>query len=248
MPAVLVHGAPETPVVWDPLRAHLSRADVTALRLPGFGAPAPSGFKATKEDYLQWLTGELERVGPPVDLVGHDWGGAFALRLACARPELIRSWVSDVAGLFDPAYEWHQLAQVWQTEGAGEDYFATVAELPFDERLRVYEAIGVTPDAAEDFVRAGDREMARCTLALYRSGTRQELREWAKDTEAAVTCPGLAVVPAADPFTGGTGLSLRVAARMGVRSEVLDGAGHWWMLEDPAGSARMLEDFWADIG
>ena len=63
MPAVLVHGVPETPVVWDPLRACLSRTDVAALRLPGFGAPAPSGFKATKEDYMQWLTAELEREG-----------------------------------------------------------------------------------------------------------------------------------------------------------------------------------------
>jgi hypothetical protein len=24
----------------------------------------------------------------------------------------------------------------------------------------------------------------------------------------------------------------------------LDGLGHWWMLQDPARGAKMLEDFW----
>ncbi|MDP8930908.1 MAG: alpha/beta hydrolase, partial [Actinomycetota bacterium] len=48
MPAVLVHGVPETPVVWGPLRSHLRRSDIVALRLPGFGCPPPEGFGATK--------------------------------------------------------------------------------------------------------------------------------------------------------------------------------------------------------
>jgi pimeloyl-ACP methyl ester carboxylesterase len=70
MPAVLVHGVPETPAVWDPLRSFLRRPDVLSLRLPGFGQRAPSGFGATKDDYVDWLVGELENVDEPVDLVG----------------------------------------------------------------------------------------------------------------------------------------------------------------------------------
>jgi len=39
MPAVFVHGVPETPAVWDRLRVELHRDDVIALQLPGFGCP-----------------------------------------------------------------------------------------------------------------------------------------------------------------------------------------------------------------
>ena len=78
MPAVLVHGVPETAGVWDALRAELARDDVVALRLPGFGCPWPDGFGATKEEYADWLVAEVAAVDGPVDLVGHDWGGAVS--------------------------------------------------------------------------------------------------------------------------------------------------------------------------
>ena len=29
------------------------------------------------EEYAAWMAAELERLGGPVDLVGHDWGGGF---------------------------------------------------------------------------------------------------------------------------------------------------------------------------
>ena len=48
MPAVLLHGNPETPVIWEPLVSHLSRTDVITPQLPGFGCPTPDGFGATK--------------------------------------------------------------------------------------------------------------------------------------------------------------------------------------------------------
>src|SRR3989442_6610522 len=110
MTAVLVHGVPETPAVWKPLRSHLSRTDVVALHLTGFGCPRPSGFSSTKEEYVSWLIGQLEEMAldGPVDLVGHDWGGGFTVRLVSTRPELVRSWVTDAAGIGDIDFEWHQ--------------------------------------------------------------------------------------------------------------------------------------------
>ena len=56
----------------------------------------------------------------PVDLVGHDWGGGHVVNVAMTRPDLLRSWATDVIGVFDPEYEWHDLAQVWQVPGEGE--------------------------------------------------------------------------------------------------------------------------------
>ena len=132
MPTVLVHGVPETPALWDPLRAHLRRDDVVALQLPGFGCQRPPGFGATKEEYVSWLVAELERLvaDGPIDLVGHDWGGGFVVRLVSTRADLVRSWATDAAGLGDPLFEWHELAKVWQTPGAGEAFWEQQLALP----------------------------------------------------------------------------------------------------------------------
>ena len=130
---VFVHGNPETTAIWDPLIAALcepsessnertmqfKRDDVVALSPPGFGAPAPDGWGATSDEYLAWLIGEVEQLDGPIDLVGHDWGGGHVQRLAATRPDLIRSWVTDIAGCADPEYVWHDMAQVWQTPGDG---------------------------------------------------------------------------------------------------------------------------------
>src|SRR5256885_16186440 len=110
MPAVFVHGVPETPAVWDALRANLRRDDVVALQLPGFGCARPDGFGATKEEYVAWLVGELEALQGerPIDVVGHDWGGGLVLRLVSVRSDLVQSWVTDAAGLGDVDFEWHE--------------------------------------------------------------------------------------------------------------------------------------------
>lgn len=85
MPAVFVHGNPESAAIWDELFTHLQRKDVVALSPPGFGAPVPAGFDATADAYLAWLVAELEGIDGPVDLVGHDWGGGHVMRVAMRR-------------------------------------------------------------------------------------------------------------------------------------------------------------------
>lgn len=116
---------------------------------------------------MQWLIGELEEISQPIDLVGHDWGGAFVARVACLRPDLLRSWVCDVTGLLHPNYVWHDFAQIWQTPGAGEQYFADTLAMPAEARVELHASIGITPDVAAELVAAGDEEMRRCVLALY---------------------------------------------------------------------------------
>ena len=89
-------------------------------RRPGSARRWPTASGRRSDDYLAWLVGELEALDGPIDLVGHDWGGGHVQRLAATRPDLIRSWVTDIAGAADPDYVWHDLAQVWQTPGDGE--------------------------------------------------------------------------------------------------------------------------------
>ena len=81
MTAVFVHGVPETPAVWRGLLAALDRPDAVPLSLPGFDRARPDGFGATMDEYAAWLVAQLEDLGEPVDLVGHDWGGGFVVRV-----------------------------------------------------------------------------------------------------------------------------------------------------------------------
>jgi pimeloyl-ACP methyl ester carboxylesterase len=68
MPAVFVHGVPDTHRVWHAVIARLHREDVIALSLPGFGSEIPVGFDCTKDAYCDWLRAELRRIeGPPLD-------------------------------------------------------------------------------------------------------------------------------------------------------------------------------------
>src|SRR5262249_12831459 len=119
MPAVLIPRVPHTPAPWDKLRSHLSRRDVLAPALPGFGCPVPPGFSATKQAYVDWLVAELERVGEPVDLVGHDWGALLVQRAVSLRPDLIRTWACG-DGPVDPDYVSHDPPPQRQTPPLGQ--------------------------------------------------------------------------------------------------------------------------------
>jgi len=248
MTVVLVHGNPETTAIWDPLRAELGRDDVIALSPPGFGAPVPDAFGATSDDYLAWLVAELEALAGPIDLVGHDWGGGHVQRLAASRPDLIRSWVSDIAGAADPEYVWHDMAQVWQTPGEGEAFVEAMRSLPVEERAAQFVGLGMTPEAARSCAEeAGSPEMGRCILALYRSAQQPKMAEWGDELAAAERRPALVVIALDDHYTGGEVLARRSAARFGAQVAVLEGLGHWWLLQDPDAGAHALQAFWAAI-
>jgi pimeloyl-ACP methyl ester carboxylesterase len=245
-PTVLVHGNPETPALWDPLVDRLER-DVVRLAPPGFGAPLPTGFGATMAEYRDWLVGELERIDGPVDLVGHDWGGAHVVNVAMARPDLVRSWVSDAIGVFDEDYAWHDLAQVWQQPGLGEESVAEMLGGSTADKAARLVSFGFPPDTAERVAAGQDDDMGRAVLALYRSAAQPAMAEGGRSLGAAAARPGLVLLAPEDPFVGSDAQRRRVAARAGARVEVLHGLGHWWMVEDPQRSAAVLERFWATL-
>ncbi len=239
---VLVHGVPETAALWDPLRAHLG-PDTIAVELPGFGCARPDGFAATPDAYAHWLIGELEQLGRPVDLVGHDWGAALTYRIATTRPDLLRSWVADAAYLLHPDYRWHDLARTWQTPEAGEAFWAGYLDQPADQVAAAFEPWGIGQAAAVALVQAADPTMARCVLDLYRAATPNPHARW---RPAPTAVPGLVLDTPADPF-GPQQQALDVAQHLGARIAHLPGLGHWWALQDPARVADELHKFWHNM-
>jgi pimeloyl-ACP methyl ester carboxylesterase len=246
VPLVVVHGNPETPAIWSGLLAELARPAV-ALQLPGFGRPRPHGFEGNLRAYVEWLAAELESIGEPVDLVGHDLGSIFTTMVACERPELLRSWAADSLGIFDVDYEWHDMAQVWQTPGAGEEMVAGMIALTREERVVTFAALDMGP-AAEDVADALDDEMGDAILVLYRSMAQPAMSSYARENLArAASRPGLALAPSEDPYTGGLDATRRAAVVAGAHPAVLDGIGHWWMITHPSEGASALRSFWSPL-
>jgi len=237
MPAFLVHGVPDTHHLWDKTRERLSRRDVLAPDLPGFGAPTPPGFRPVKEAYVDWLIDEIARVGEPVDLVGHDWGALLVQRVVSLRPDLIRTWACG-DGPVDREYVWHDLAQQWQTPDVGE---AVMAGMTTDALADGLPGAGVPADDARAIASRVDERMKVCILALYRSAVSVG-EEW-EDGVAAITRPALILWSRDDPYVAPR-FAERLAARVRGQLVFLEGCGHWWPLERPVEAAAALDRFW----
>ncbi len=237
---VFLHGVPETSAIWDKVRSNMA-SDSVALSLPGFGCSRPPGFGATKDEYVEWVVAELDRLGGDVDLVGHDWGAGLTYRVATAHGDRLRSWAADVANIMHPGYQWHDFAKIWQTPGEGEAFFEEQNAAPVEARAGIFEAFGVAHDDAVALAAASDETMAGCILDLYRSATPNPYADW-QDAWGPTTAPGLVICPLDDPF-GDETMSREVADQLGARHETLEGAGHWWPLQVPDAGAALLRDF-----
>ena len=240
---VFVHGVPETAAIWNKVRGTISQESV-ALAMPGFGCPRPEGFGATKEDYVDWLLGELDEVESPIDLVGHDWGGGITYRVATAHGDRLHSWAADVGNLAHPDYEWHDFAKLWQTPGEGEAFVESQNALPTEERATVFDAMGVPHDDALEMAASSDATMGSCILDLYRSATPNPHHHWGPWSPT--RAPGLVLHPTEDPF-GDETLAAEVATALGAKFERIAGAGHFWPYQSPDAAASILESFWATL-
>jgi pimeloyl-ACP methyl ester carboxylesterase len=241
VPAVFVHGVPETHHIWDGIRSRLSRTDTVALSLPGFGTGLPAGFDCSKEAYLGWLISEVEKVGEPVDIVGHDWGALLTERLASTRPGLVKTWAAG-GGAIDEGYTWHQIAQMWQTPGLGEQ---VMEGFTVDALVAAIAPEGVPEATAREMAERVDDRMKAAVLPLYRSAINVG-KEWGPDLDS-MQPPGLLIWGAKDPYMG-LEYAQRMAARVKAEIVVLEDVGHWWPLQAPDRAAEALEAFWKAQG
>ena len=241
---VFVHGVPETDRLWDKVRSELSDRESVAVQLPGFGIPRPFGFGATKDDYADWLIGELGAIGDGVDLVGHDWGALITYRVATTAGERLRSWAADVAGLMHPDYVWHEMAQALQSAG-GEAFAEARLGQPVEVFATRLASLGLSDEDATQMATGQDRTMVGCMLDLYRSATPNPYADWGSDL-GATTTPGLVIVATEDQFVDETS-AVEVANILGARVVHFAGVGHFWPLQDPHRTAGALIEFWDSI-
>jgi pimeloyl-ACP methyl ester carboxylesterase len=237
--AILVHGVPTTARLWDGIIDHLDGSRrVIALDLPGFAQPAPSGWVATKENYVAWLLQQVEEVAAedgPIHLVGHDWGCLLSCRVASLRPGLLRSFTFG-NGPIDENWPLHALWAEWNVPGGGERW---MDQLDVDAMGRAMLRGGMT----EAMVRTLPWRNKWCrdaTLTLYRSAVHVG-REWGPDL-AKIVIPSMALWGQLDLIVP-IEMGRRMATRMGAEVVGLN-ASHFWPAELPAEAAKELQRHW----
>lgn len=250
MPKVFVHGNPETSAIWSTLFDALRERgvdDLVELSPPGFGAPLPAGFEPTQSGYRDWLVQQLEQLGGDIDLVGHDWGAGHVYGVLAERPDLLRSWAADCAGLIHQDYVWHDLAQVWQTPGEGEEAIAGMFGLPVQQGIELLMSFGLPENVAGVIAPHQNQLMGACVLGLYRSAAQPQMARLGARLKTTEPRPGLVLIPSGDPYPGTPEMCADVAADLGADVYTLEGLGHWWMFEGAAPAAAALVQHWERV-
>lgn len=245
---LFLHGVPDSSAIWRPLllALQLPESYIFTPTLPGFDDSLPTGFSATKEAYVGWLIGEMEKIyrqHGPIDAVGHDWGALIVQRAAMLRPELFRSWVLSNA-VIEPDYRGHRLARIWSTPILGEIFMSLARPGKLAASLR---DSGVPAEIAyEEAAQWAMADKRRAILTLYRSakGLRFD-EEWINDIPK-LPKNGALIWGQDDPYVG-----LEVAERfirlLDIPLYPVAGAGHWAIAERPAEVANFLKSFWQHI-
>ena len=251
MPKVFVHGNPETGALWRVLFDELKGrgiVDLESLSPPGFGAPVPERFEATQIGYRDWLIGELETLGGDIDLVGHDWGAGHVYGVLAERPDLLRSWAADSAGLIHRDYVWHDAAHAWQTPDVGEQAIAAMFGMPPEQRAATWASLGIRDDVAKTIAAEQDDAMGSCILTLYRSAKQPAMSGLGKRLQGTAKRPGLVIIASEDLYTGTPEMCASVAADLGASTVTLEGLGHWWMFDGSKVAAEALAAHWEAAG
>jgi pimeloyl-ACP methyl ester carboxylesterase len=74
------------------------------------------------------------------------------------------------------------------------------------------------------------------------------MAEAGRALENATARPGISLLATEDPYIGTEELRRRAADAAGARTELLEGLGHWWMVQDPVRGAAALARFWETFG
>jgi pimeloyl-ACP methyl ester carboxylesterase len=238
-PTVYVHGVPNDGALWKPF---LARTGGLAPDLPGFGASAkPGGFDTSIAGYSAWLATFLEARG--VDsfrLVAHDWGAA-ALFLAQAKPQRVERLVLLDAVPLLPGYRWHTLARQWRRALVGELAMGFTTKFAVRRLLRLPGGRPFPEDEIDEIWRHFDHGTQRAILRLYRSAPEDAL-EAAGSRLGELECPSLVVWGDRDPYLPER-FAHDYAAALGGPADVhvVEGAGHWPWIDDPAVIDRVAD-------
>jgi pimeloyl-ACP methyl ester carboxylesterase/2-polyprenyl-6-methoxyphenol hydroxylase-like FAD-dependent oxidoreductase len=241
---VFVHGNPGPADDWRDLLARageLGRA--IAPDMPGYGrAGKPKDFRYSVDGYADHLAALLDQLGiTRAHIVAHDFGGPWALAWAARHPDALASATLINTGALI-GYRWHHYARIWRTPVAGEVFQAT-ASRPGFRMLLGRENPRLTRDQI-DRIYDASRPWAtkRAVLRLYRATPAAALAAPAAALRP-LDRPALVIWGTKDAYLPSEQAERQRQAFPSARVELLDGHGHWIMLEDPQRVASLVIPF-----
>jgi pimeloyl-ACP methyl ester carboxylesterase len=248
VPALCLHGFPETSYMWRHVLPALADSGRRALApdLPGFGdsRPDPPGTWERQMRAVDRFRRELalERVA----LIVHDWGGLIGLRWACEHPEAVAAVVVSSSGFF-PDGKWHGMARALRTAGDGERMVATMNRDGFTQMLASV-STGIDPKVAAEYWRTFETEGGRQgILDLYRSGDFSKLEPY-EGRLAELGAPFLILWGEHDLFAPVAGAYRFKREIPDAKLVVLKGAGHFVYADEPERCATEIVEFLASDG
>ena len=123
----------------------------------------------------------------------------MSVNVVMHRPELVRSWVSDILGMFDPDYVWHDLAQIWQTPGDGEQLVDTFLGGTSEDAPPAGLMLGIPFDIAASMAAAQGPEMGRPSCRCTGLPRQPAMADAGRELEKAAARPGLPYWPPRTP-------------------------------------------------
>jgi pimeloyl-ACP methyl ester carboxylesterase len=145
-----------------------------------------------------------------------------------------------------PGYSWHALARIWRTPGLGELFMATTTRTGFRALLRRGQPRPLPRAFVDRTYDDFDRTTRRAVLELYRSvadvgttGTRLA------QALAPLDRPALVLWGARDPYLPVTYAERQRQAFPHAEIRVLEHAGHWPFVDEPATVSDAITDFLA---
>lgn len=241
---VFVHGNPGPADDWRDLLARageLGRA--VAPDMPGFGqAGTPTGFAYSVDGYADYLAAVLDQLGiSRAHIVAHDFGGPWALAWAARHPDALASATLINSGVAI-GYRWHRYARIWRTPVAGEAFQAVTSRPAY--RLLVGRENPRLSAAQIDRIYDASRSWAtkRAVLKLYRATPEATLARPAAALRP-LDRPALVIWGTTDAYLPSEQAERQREAFPSARIELLEGHGHWAMLEDPERVASLVIPF-----
>ena len=201
-PLLLLHGSPETHVMWHKVAPRLARSfTVVMTDLRGYGDSSKPPDGENHANYSKRVMA-LDQIAVMRALgferfavAGHDRGARVAWRLAVEHPAVVtRAAVLDIVPL-----PYSMITRAFATEYYHWFFLIQPAPLPetliggsaaFYLRGRCAERDGVTPEACAEYLRCyTDPAAIHGNCEDYRAGATIDLDHAAEDEDRKVTCP-----------------------------------------------------------
>jgi pimeloyl-ACP methyl ester carboxylesterase len=259
-PVVLLHGFPETGRCWQAVARALSENHrVLVPDLPGYGRSArPTSYDSTT--LANTIASFMEAAGAPrAAVVGHDWGGGVAFRLALTHPDQVKrlAVINSPFRKLDLRHGWHML--FFNLPLLPEALLTAAGDRWIDFILRAASTApdAFEPDALAEYHRAyRTLERKRSAFAYYRTVTRRIIasklptsrlpaRARSSGPRGSIDMPTLVIWGALDralPIALAEGIVKEIPH---ARLETIPDAGHFVPEERPERVAQLLKEFLA---